>query len=138
MPVSPAFWLTKFKLRGALQIKSMTYEAQCRRCWEPSGIVCAQTGASHPSLRVERFSLPRNQPLFPQKGHFDRANALTVRLLWMLWIAVEKAQNAPPPLHNHHESSASLQLKLGFPPRNWFVARNSTLCLRILYSARPY
>jgi hypothetical protein len=94
MPVSPAFWLTKFKLRGALQIKSMTYEAQCRRCWEPSGIVCAQTGASHPSLRVERFSLPRNQPLFPQKGHFDRAIALTVRLLWMLWIAVEKARKA--------------------------------------------
>jgi hypothetical protein len=35
-------------------------------------------------------------PFCPQKGHIDRAKALTVRLLWMLWIAVEKAQKASP------------------------------------------
>jgi len=59
----------------------------------------------------------RNQSFSPQKGHIDLAKALTVRLLWMLWIAVEKAQKASPPLHKPRESSASLQLKLGFPPR---------------------
>jgi hypothetical protein len=56
----------------------------------------------------------------------------------MLWIAVEKAQKASPPLHIHRESSALLQLKLGLPPKNWFVARDNLVTLRILYSARPY
>jgi hypothetical protein len=51
-----------------------------------------------------------------KKDHIDRAKALTVPLLvrW-LWIAVEKAQNAPPPPHVHRESSAPLQLNVGFP-----------------------
>jgi hypothetical protein len=62
-------------------------------------------------------SICRDTAFSPQKGHFDRAKALTVRLLWIVWIAVEKAQKASPPLHNHRESSASLQLKLGFPQR---------------------
>jgi hypothetical protein len=46
------------------------------------------------------------QPFHCKKVHLDRAKALTVRLLWMLWIAVEKAQKASPPFHNHRESSA--------------------------------
>jgi hypothetical protein len=62
-------------------------------------------------------SVCRDTAFSPQKGHIDRAQALTVRLLWMLWIAVEKAQKASPPHHNRRESSASLQLKLGFPQR---------------------
>jgi hypothetical protein len=35
-------------------------------------------------------------PSCPQKGRLDRAEALTVRLLWMVWISVEKAQKASP------------------------------------------
>jgi len=38
----------------------------------------------HPPLRVERFSLPRNSHFPRKKAHFDRAKALTVRLLWMV------------------------------------------------------
>jgi len=48
------------------------------------------------SAQVERFNKLRNQSFSPQKGHYDRAKALTVRLLWMLWIAVEKAQKSLP------------------------------------------
>jgi hypothetical protein len=44
---------------------------------------------------------------FPRKKATSAApKALTVPLLWMLWIAVEKAQNCPPPPHPHRESSA--------------------------------
>jgi len=60
--------------------------------------------------------MQRIQPFSPQRGRIDRAKALTVLLLvgW-LWIAVEKAQNRPPPPHVHRESSAPLQLNAGFP-----------------------
>jgi hypothetical protein len=56
----------------------------------------------------------------------------------MLWIAVEKAQKSLPTAPQDLESSASLQLKLGLPPKNWFVARDNSGTLRTLYSARPY
>jgi len=73
-------------------------------------------GASHPSLRVSVSVCCDTAIIHCKRVHLDRAKALTVCLLWMVWIAVEKAQKASPPLHYHRESSAPLQLKLGFPP----------------------
>jgi hypothetical protein len=137
MPVVPGFLgYVSYKLCGALQIKSTTCEAQCFRCWEPSGIVCAQRRI-HPPLGVS-VKFAAKQPFSPQKGRIDRAKALTMCLLWTVVDCRGKGAKASPPLHNHRESSASLQLKLGLPPKNWFVARNSPVTLKILYSARPY
>jgi hypothetical protein len=43
------------------------------------------------------LKIPRIQPFCPQKGHIDRAMALTVRLLW---ICVEsRGKGAKKPLH---------------------------------------
>jgi hypothetical protein len=53
-----------------------------------------------------------------------------VRLLWMLWNTVEKAEKPLPTLHMHRKSSAPLQLNAGSPPLNWIVARNSPCDLR--------
>ena len=95
------------------------------------------TGRSFPPPRVsvsmccEISHFPAKRPLRSRQSA-DRASAVDVV------DAVEKAQKASPPRHSHRESSASLQLKLGLPPKNWFVARDSPVTLEILYSARPY
>jgi hypothetical protein len=51
---------------------------------------------------------------------------------------VEKTQKVPPPLHDHRESSAVLQLNVRVPPNELVRARNSPGTLGFLYSARSY
>jgi hypothetical protein len=40
--------------------------------------------------------MQRIQPFCPQKGHIDRAKALTVRLLWMCVESRGKGAKKPP------------------------------------------
>jgi len=86
--------LTKFKLCGVPQIKSTTCETQYGHCWEPSEVVHAKAQLS--SAQGERFNVLRNQSFSRKKATTIAPKALTVRLLWKVWIAVEKAQKSLP------------------------------------------
>ena len=74
-----------------------------------------------------------------KKAHLGRAKALTVRLLWMVWIDRGKGAKSLPTASQSIVKAVPLcSSTWGFPRRNWFVARDSPVQpSKTLYSARP-
>jgi hypothetical protein len=93
--------------------------------FEPNVVVCAIEGTFRPRSGLS-VPVDCDSAHVAAQGPTSAApHALTVRLLWTLWIAVEKAYKAPPRFTYIFKAVPRRSSSGRLPRRNWIVARNS-------------